>query len=282
LAAAVAVKNDCLFLLLQRLLLLTLHFSLVTFHSSKKANLTLSMPNSIDVIFTPDLLPFANLTGKVVVVADILRATTTITFALVNGAASVIPALSSEEAFRLAAGRENILIGGERQGVKVDGFHLGNSPREYTRSVVQGKEIVLTTTNGTRALRAGAVAADYVIVGAFTNLSAIVKTLRRFPGGVVLACSGREGGFCLEDTVFAGACVNAMPGGQLTDAAEAAKILYQTYQRDLPGMLKNCYHGRFLSSIGLEADLEVCAQTNLFDIVPRLVDGKIVAGMSGG
>ena len=97
------------------------------------------MPASIDVVFTPDLLPFSDLTGKTVVVADILRATTTITFAVANGATAITPVLTPEDAFRLAADQSNTLIGGERGGMKVDGFDLGNSPREYTEAVVSGQ-----------------------------------------------------------------------------------------------------------------------------------------------
>lgn len=233
------------------------------------------MPAAIDVVFTPDLLPFSDLTGKTVVVADILRATTTITFAVANGATAITPVLTPEDAFRLAANQPNTLIGGERSGLKVEGFDLGNSPREYVETVVSGRQIVLTTTNGTRTLQACR-AAEQVLVGSFFNLSAIVDQLAQVEGELVIACSGREGGFCTEDTVFAGACVAALGETQLTDAAETAKILYQTHRDDLFGMLRNCYHGRSLARIGLEEDLEFCAQMDLVDVVPRLVDGRII------
>lgn len=232
------------------------------------------MPASIDVVFTPDLLPFSDLTGKTVVVTDILRATTTITFAVSNGATAITPVLTPEDAFRLAADQPNTLIGGERGGMKVDGFDLGNSPREYTQAVVSGRQIVLTTTNGTRTLQACR-AADRILVGSFLNLRAIVDQLAQIEGELVIACSGREGGFCTEDTVFAGACVAALGETQLTDAAETAEILYQTHREDLLRMLKNCYHGQRLASIGLGDDLEFCAQLNLVDVVPYLVDGRI-------
>ncbi len=233
------------------------------------------MPTSIDVVFTPDLLPFFDLTGKTVVVADILRATTTITFAVANGATAITPVLAPEDAFRLAADQPNTLIGGERGGVKVEGFDLGNSPREYTEAVVSNRQIVLTTTNGTRTLQACR-AAERVLVGSFLNLRATVNRLAQVEGELVFACSGREGGFCTEDTAFAGACVAALGETQVTDAAETAKILYQTHCEDLLGMLKNCYHGRSLASIGLGEDLEFCAQMNLVDVVPHLVDGRII------
>jgi 2-phosphosulfolactate phosphatase len=234
------------------------------------------MPASIDVVFTPDLLPFSDLTGKTVVVTDILRATTTITFAMANGATVITPVLTPEDAFRLAADQPNTLVGGERGGMKVDGFDLGNSPREYIQAIVSDRQVVLTTTNGTRTLQACR-AAERVLVGSFLNLRATVDRLAQVEGELVLACSGREGGFCTEDTVFAGACVAALAETQLTDAAETAKLLYQTHREDLLGMLKNCYHGRSLANIGLGEDLEFCAQMNLVDVVPHLVDGRIIA-----
>jgi len=234
------------------------------------------MPTSIDVVFTPDLLSFSDLTGKTVVVTDILRATTTISFAVANGATAITPVLTPEDAFRLAADQPNTLIGGERGGMKVDGFDLGNSPREYTKAVVSDRQIVLTTTNGTRTLQACR-AAEQVFVGSFLNLRAVINQLTNLEGELVLACSGREGGFCTEDTVFAGACVAALAGNQLTDAAETAQILYKTHRDDLPGMLKNCYHGQRLASIGLGEDLEFCAQIDIVDVVPYLVDGRITA-----
>ena len=233
------------------------------------------MLTSIDVVFTPDLLPFSDLTGKTVVVTDILRATTTITFAVANGATAITPVLTPEDAFRLATDQPNTLIGGERGSVKVDGFDLGNSPREYTQAVVSDRQIVLTTTNGTRTLQA-CCAAERILVGSFFNLSVIVDQLAQAKGELVIACSGREGGFCTEDTVFAGACVAALEAAHLTDAAETARILHQTHCDDLLGMLRNCYHGRSLARIGLGADLEFCAQMDVVDVVPYLIDGRII------
>ena len=242
------------------------------------------MPSSVDVVFSPHLLPYCDLSAKTVVVTDILRATTTITVALGNGASSVVPVLTPADAFHFANDTPNALIGGEREGIKVDGFDLGNSPCEYTKSVVAGRPVVLTTTNGTRTLRA-CQSASRVLVGCFLNLQSVIDYLKRMTGKIAIACSGREGNFCLEDAVFAGACAYALKcyaedigcDFQLTDAAEAARILYHEYRHDLIGMLKNCYHGKNLANIGLEADLEFCAQTNIIDSVPRQIDNQIVS-----
>ena len=234
------------------------------------------MPASIDVIFTPDLLPLSPPTGKTVVVADILRATTTITFAIANGARSITPVLTPDDAFEFAANQPNTIICGERRGKKVNGFNLGNSPCEYTKTAVSGKQVVLTTTNGTRTLWACR-AAKQVLVGCFLNLQAIINALLQVEGEVVIACAGREGSYCMEDTVFAGACVASLSAEHLTDAAEAANILYRAHRRNLLGMLNNSYHGRKLAEIGLADDLEFCAQLNLVDVVPFQIDGHIVS-----
>lgn len=234
------------------------------------------MPASIDVIFTPDLLPFSPPTDKTVVVADILRATTTITFAMSNGALSITPVLTPDDAFAFGTNQPNTIICGERHGKKVCGFDLGNSPREYTKTAVLGKQIVLTTTNGTRTLWACR-SAKQVLVGSFLNLQAIINFLMQVEGEVIFACAGREGSFCMEDTVFVGACVASLSAAHLTDAAKAANILYRTYRHNLLGMLRDSHHGRNLAEIGLAHDLEFCSQINLVDVVPLQVDGQIVA-----
>ncbi len=233
------------------------------------------MPSSIDVIFTPDLLPFSPPADKTVVVADILRATTTITFAMANGALSISPVLTPDDAFELAANQPNTIICGERHGKKVNGFNLGNSPCEYTKTAVSGKRIVLTTTNGTRTLWACR-SAKQVLVGCFLNLQAIINFLMQVEGDVIFVCAGREGRFCMEDTAFAGACVASLSAVHLTDAAKAANILYRTYRHNLLGMLKDCYHGRKLADIGLADDLEFCARLDLVDVVPLQIDGQVV------
>ena len=241
------------------------------------------MSSSLDVIFTPSLLPFHNLTQKTVVVADILRATTTVTFALANGARDVTPVLTTDDAFQFAQDSSDVVIGGERQGLRVEGFALGNSPLQYTKDAVADRSIVLTTTNGTRALL-GCRSAKRVLIGSFLNLQSVIKDVMQTARDVVFVCAGKEGGFCLEDTVFAGACVDSLKSlsdegkasFEFTDAAEAAGSLYRDYSLDLIGMLNNCCHGKSLARIGFGGDLEFCAQINLVDILPCQVDGRIV------
>ena len=235
------------------------------------------MPNSelhtkglvADVVFSPDLLPFTDLGGKIVVVIDILRASSTITTALANGAVSIHPVLTPEDAFRVAAESSEKLCCGERKGLKVEGFDLGNSPRKFTSKLVSGKQIVLTTTNGTRTINA-CVSAKSLLVGSFLNLSSIVDFLQKAKASVVFVCAGRMGQFCTEDSTFAGACLNRMPDWQLSDSARTALLIYKHHQNDLLAMLKACDHGRYLEQIGLTQDLNFCAQVDHYPIVPRL------------
>ena len=232
------------------------------------------MTRSIDVIFSPDLLPFACLQGKSVVVIDILRATTTITFAIANGATSIQPVLTPEQAFAIRQEQSGILIGGERHGKPVTGFNLGNSPSEYQRSVVFGKSIVITTTNGTRTMHA-CMSADWLFIGSFLNLGSLIRVLDQTNNHVAFVCSGREGQFCTEDALFAGACVNIFCQIDnevcLTDSASTAQLLFQANHQRVFESIRNSDHGRYLASIGLESDLEFCSLVDLVDVVPVMI-----------
>ena len=236
------------------------------------------MIRSLDVIFSPDLLPFTCLEGKSVVVIDILRATTTITFAIANGATYVQPVLTPEEAFAIRQKRPNMLIGGERHGKLVDGFNLGNSPSEYQRSVVSGRSIIITTTNGTRTMHA-CVSAKRMFIGSFLNLGALIRVLNQTNNHVAFVCSGREGQFCTEDALFAGACVNILCRAEnefcLTDSAKISRLLFQEHHQRVFESIQNSDHGRYLASIGLESDLKFCSCVDLVDVVPVMIGDRI-------
>ena len=231
-------------------------------------------PATVDVVFAPDLVPFADLTEKVVVAIDILRATSTITTALANGATSVTPVLTPAEALSTAKRQANTLCCGEREGRKVDGFSLGNSPREFTPENVANKHLVATTTNGTRTIRE-CLAAKHLLLGSFLNRWAVVEFIQDAKSDVVFVCACRIGQFCTEDSVFAGACLSLLSGWQQSDAAKTALLLYQHHQADLLAMLKQCDHGRYLESIDLAEDLDFCAQVDLYPIVPQMIDSRI-------
>ncbi len=202
-----------------------------------------------------------------------------------NGCKSIVPVAEIEEAFRLANGaRAGALIGGEREGLAVEGFDLGNSPLEYTPDRVRSQTIIMTTTNGSRAFRSLPDDAT-AIVASFLNLGAVARFCRRKQRDIVFIPSGREGGFSLEDTVCAGAIVeairNQLQGGMhITDAAIASEILYDHFRGSLMEMFGSTVHGRYLVEIGLKEDLEYCAQMDVTDVLPLYRDGEI--GLSAG
>ncbi len=224
--------------------------------------------------------------GGIAVVIDVLRASTTIITALAHGADRVRPVLTVEEA-RALAGGAGVLLGGERGGLKIDGFDLGNSPREYTRDRVGGRSIVITTTNGTAALHActGAIG---VLIGAIVNRSAVAAAahaLAREHGGcdVHLVCAGTEGAVTEEDLLAAGAILDAAVqdhgcGEDALDATgrEALRFFRATVAagptaaQAIAREFASSIGGRNLIELGMDADLPVSAAIDSLPVVPRL------------
>lgn len=232
----------------------------------------------VEAFFTVREVDQAALIDATVVVIDVVRSTTTIVEALANGARGIYPAVSTEEAVKLAQslGRDEALLCGERKGQKVEGFDLGNSPAEFTREAVGGKRLVMSTTNGTLAFSLGHESAR-VLACAFTNLSAIATELAGVEDLVVL-CAGREGRFSMADALCAGhlislALSSAEGGHDLNDAAQAARALASREPSER--FLLGTAGGRALREIGLEADLEVCADIDRHDLVAEMVDQAI-------
>jgi len=231
----------------------------------------------IDVYLLPALVDPVELEGKAVVVIDVLRATTTIVHALAAGASEVAPCEEIEDAKKLAAtlGAQAVLSG-EREGLPIPGFDLGNSPAEYTRERVGGKTLVFTTTNGTRAMHRCRHAAR-VLLGAFVNFSAICRELAD-DEQIALICAGTDGHVTREDTLLAGAMVDDLARTrkrELNDQAEIAADAWQTAvrlltDRPLGIMLRDSRGGRNLIETGQENDIDLAAQIDKFDIVPRL------------
>lgn len=241
----------------------------------------------IDVIFTPGETSAAALTGRVVVVLDILRASSTITQALDAGAKAVFPVGSIEEALRLANtfGRDEVLLAGERHCVAIEGFDLGNSPREYTPEMVGGKTLVMTTTNGTAAM-ALTVNSSHVFIGSLLNLSAVIDELVRLECDPVFLCAGRERHFSLEDSAcagrFADELMKARPGNwELNDGALAALSLAESFGTGME-LFRQAAGGKAIVDAGLEADLEVCARVDSHDLLPVLMDRSITARSPAG
>ncbi len=242
------------------------------------------MSRPILVHLLPSHFEPGELQGGVAVVIDVLRATSTIIHALAAGADAVVPCGEIDEARRLAEGRPpgTVLLGGERGGLKISGFHLGNSPAEYSRETVAHKTVVFTTTNGTRALLR-AQEARRVLIGALSNVGAIVELLAEETGPVHLVCAGTEGRITLEDVLCAGAIAHwldlaaseADPGDDVTQLAlslfaSCGHEYDRAHEDRVLAILRQGRGGRNLIECGMEADIAVCAEENKFDIVPEL------------
>jgi 2-phosphosulfolactate phosphatase len=234
----------------------------------------------INVYLLPELIPPEQLTGKTIVVIDVLRATTTIVHALAAGAKQVIPCLEIEEARQLAFQHGNdAVLGGERGGVRIEGFHLGNSPAEYTPAAVAGKSVVFTTTNGTQAMRQCR-ASGRVLIGAFVNYSRVCRELAN-EAEIEIICAGTQGEITREDTLLAGAIVTKLErsAGSQIDVNDQAAIAADAWQsavgdisdiRRLAAAMKASQGGRNLIETGQQQDIEIAAYVDKLDTVPQL------------
>ncbi len=241
---------------------------------------------NIRVFATPREWSEDDVRDSTAIIIDVLRASSTITQALVNGAREVVPVSTPAEAGELAgkAGRANVVLGGERDGKLIEGFDLGNSPFEYTNDSVNGRTVIFASTNGSPAL-VRAKAADHVMVGCFNNLSAVVHGARERNLDVSIICSGRNGKFSLEDFVCAGKIVEGLlpPSNTIAnDGGQGSLDLFRYYRSQIPEVVRYSYHGKYLTSLGFDSDLEHCAKIDIHHIVPTLIEGKIRIPKSNG
>ncbi|MBD3376107.1 2-phosphosulfolactate phosphatase [candidate division KSB1 bacterium] len=229
-------------------------------------------PSNVSVYHTPAQVP--DLHGLVVVI-DVLRATSTMTMALANGCKAIYPVATVSKALELAdiLGRQKTLVGGERGGKRVEGFDLGNSPAEYTRRLVDNKDLVLTTTNGTLALQHGQ-SATLLLALSFLNLDVVIRTiLDTDPMPVHIICAGTDGQFSLEDSVCAGVALKRlMQGGRDRfrpgDGTHQALDLAEQHESDILNMLQVSMHGQRLIGLGFEQDLILSSQMNQQSVLP--------------
>lgn len=239
----------------------------------------------VDVIFTPLEASTARIEGRTVVVIDVFRATSCICAAIENGATRVIPMTTIDESLAmrdmLVSVGNRVLLGGERKMVQIEGFELDNSPRSYMRDEVRGASVVMTTTNGTRSIQlAERFGASEVLIGSLLNGRAAAQMAANGRGDVVLFCSGRQDNFTAEDAICAGYMVGVIESGwecEVSDAAWAVAEIYKKYEGDLRGALRGCEHYNRIISHGLADDVEYCLRRDIFESVPRLVEGAIVA-----
>src|SRR5262245_12215255 len=228
----------------------------------------------VHVHLLPDYAPAGGLVGGVAVVIDVLRATTTMVHALGAGAVCVRPCADLDEARALAgslpAGKA--LLGGERGGVALSDFDLGNSPREYTPARCKNLTVVLTTTNGTKAL-ARAAEAERVLVAAFVNFSAVCEQLRQDKRPLHIVCAGTDGKVTMEDTLLAGAFVDFLSEEmevRLDDSARLAWDCFENHGRMLAAALELSHGGQTLKALGMGDDIRLAAEIDKFALVPEL------------
>lgn len=234
---------------------------------------------NVDVFFSPGVVDEASVEGRTAVVIDVIRATSCVVEALANGARGIFPTALPEEAVKLASslGREDTLLCGERKGMKIEGFDLGNSPREFVAEVVKGKQLVMSTTNGTRAFLA-AEDADRVLAASFLNLSAVVRSLSGVEG-LTVVCAGRENRFSMDDALCAGlllkkVMVTAEDAVLVNDAGRAVLDMAEKYVPD-EAFLRSTKAGQALEEIGMDGDLAFCALLDRHAIVPEMKERRI-------
>ncbi len=235
---------------------------------------------NLEVHFTPSSIDEESVTGKNVVVIDVLRAGSSIVVALTNGAREIIPVGDMETGYKVYSNltREVTLRCGERNGKMIQGFDLGNSPIAFTEEKVKGKSIVMLTTNGTTAIVKARYAKN-LIVASFLNLTSVVNVMKSWDSDIIILCSGQDNRFSLEDTICAAKIVAELTKDNdnylLDDSGRCALTLEKTHGGNILKMMKNSDHGKYLVEIGFEDDLKFCGNIDSIPAVPLLAGGVI-------
>lgn len=225
--------------------------------------------NSIEVCFTPELIHLHEVKGKLVVVVDIFRATSTMVAALAHGVTEILPFADLESCRAMLA--QGYLIAGERDGLTAPGFELGNSPVAFLEGNYAGKKLAMTTTNGTLAIDKSKGASE-ILIGAFPNLKATASYIQSRNLDVLIHCAGWKGRFNLEDSLYAGALVQALSSSHANqeDGALAMSSLFAQASGNLAEYLAQASHAKRLQNHGIEADIDFCLSLNLYDQVVGL------------
>lgn len=235
------------------------------------------MSKRIEVCLTPALIDLYDIEQSIVVVIDILRATSSITYGIENGAEAIIPVANVDDCLNYSD--KGYLLAAERNGEVVVGYDFGNSPFSYTKEKVAGKTIVLTTTNGTKALHLANKRAYQVVIGSFLNLDSLCNYLASRDKNVLLLCAGWKDQFNLEDTLFAGAVVNQLRKNfqHFDDSSVAAEDLYLLAKDDLRKYLHKSSHSHRLAQLDIEDDVVFCLQLNVCKAIPVLDGERLVS-----
>jgi 2-phosphosulfolactate phosphatase len=239
----------------------------------------------INVLFAPELTDELYFSGRTSIVIDVLRASTTIITAVANGAKEVIPVISVDSAVKISKGlySGSTVLGGERNTKKVDGFHLGNSPLEYTPEKINGKSIIFFTTNGTKAILKAKFSESLLICG-FININSVVQKIISINKDIEIVCAGNPASFSMEDVVCAGMIISEIKKTNtdvvLTDSSKAAEVLYESSGKDIRHTLTETEHGKVLLKNGYEEDITFCSKLNTTEVIPYL-SGNVIKLLSG-
>ncbi len=229
---------------------------------------------TVDVCLSPDLMHLYTVQNHSVVVVDILRATSCMTTAFAYGIDRIAPFAALSDC--LAMKEKGYFTAGERDGKKVDGFDLGNSPFEYQDPKLKGQRIAFTTTNGTQAI-VKSLGAKEIIIGSFLNITAVAEHLKNSSDNILVVCAGWKGKFNLEDTLFAGALVDKLRSTVelACDSPLAAQHLYHSAKSDMVGFLKESSHVKRLGRLNIHKDIEFCLTPDQYGVVPLLKDNEL-------
>lgn len=239
------------------------------------------MNTQIDVFASASAVSEEDVRNKIVIVIDVLRASSTIITALKNGAKEVIPVEDMAAAGKIAQYLDSTryLLCGEKDGVIIEGYHLGNSPYEYKEEVVKGKTLILTTTNGTKAITRSQYAKKIVVAG-FLNIDTVIESVKASKDDIVVVCAGWKTRISLEDQLCAGYIISKLSDGVLPenarDGARMAFVLYEKYESQIQEMIQLSNHAVRLKQLGYESDITYCSQLNTCSIIPVIKDGTLI------
>lgn len=232
----------------------------------------------IDVIDIAGNITQEKVKGKTAIIIDVLRATSVITTALANGVKAIYPYKDIESVLENSKKDTNPLLCGERKGIKIVGFDCGNSPLEYSKELIEGRNMYMTTSNGTRAIEKSAIGAERIYIASFLNIGRIVKQIIEDNKDIVIICSGTDDNFSLDDALCAGEIIKRVTKQkniELSDIAIALKIIAEN-SKDIALTLTGTKHYEYLKSIGFIEDMKHCFTIDKYDILPFYKDGKIL------
>lgn len=230
----------------------------------------------IDIVFTADEVTKEQTQGKICIIIDVLRATSVMITALKNGANKIYPFKDIETIQERCENLQNIIKCGERNALKISGFDLGNSPLEFTKEIVSGKDIYMSTTNGTKAIE-NSKNADKILICSFLNIHAVVEKIISYNKDIVIVCAGTNGHFSLDDALCAGLIIKDLMTStkiSINDTALALVRISESH-KNFEDILKGCYHYSLLLNLGFKEDMKHIFSVNKYSIVPEYKNGYI-------